>query len=285
MDAVKFECEALSKRDGILLEHIGHATTMPPIYHDFTMFAYVAHGEGFHSTEDETLPVSEGDVFLINADTVHCFYSSQRSQYVEMYYCYFLPDKFKRLMNALKRDFPEVSDFFDENKMPYLHIADGSGKKIRNLFVRMLDEFARCGAGYTYTLASYLTIALTLFLRRYTKAINNPVFNKNQNIDEIIRYINFNLPYGITVAGIAEAFHISEPYLCRLFKNNTGMTVTQYINNLRIENAKDLLKNTNRSINTIASTLNCSAVYLQRLFKKSTGMSLIEYRKNFHYKS
>lgn len=285
MDAVKFECAALLNRDGILLEHIGHSQTMPPAYHDFIMLAYVAHGDGFHYTDNGTVSVCEGDIFLIAPDTAHCFYASKRSTFVEMYYCYFLPDKFKRLIKSLKRDFSEASGFFDEGTISCLHIRDGEGKEIRNLFVHMLDEFAHCPAGHTNALRSYLTIALTLFLRRYTRAMNSPVFNKNQNVDEIIRYINFNLPFGVSTAGIAEAFHITEPYLCRLFKKNTDMTITQYINNLRVEKAKDLLENTNRSVETIADTLNCGRVYLNRLFKKSTGMTLNAYRNKYHYKS
>ena len=87
------------------------------------------------------------------------------------------------------------------------------------------------------------------------------------------------------LADISEAFHLSEEYLCRLFKKHTGTTIKQFILKLRIEKIKDLLQNTDRSIESIAVSLGCGQEYLSRLFKKHTGMSLLEYRKKHHYKA
>lgn len=115
--------------------------------------------------------------------------------------------------------------------------------------------------------------------------MNNPVFNRNKIVDKTIRYINYNFNFGVRVCDIAEALHLSEEYLCRLFKKHTGMTIKQFIINLKIERIKDLLKNTDRNIESIAVSLNCDQTYLNRLFKKHTGMTLLNYRKKYHYKA
>ncbi|MGN0163075.1 MAG: AraC family transcriptional regulator [Candidatus Ornithomonoglobus sp.] len=284
MDAEKFECGALAERDGIYLEHIGCSQSARIIYHDFVMVAYIAYASGFHELNGKTEPVSEGDIVIIKPGNRHRFYASDNVKWMELYYCYFLPQRFRELWLELKEDFPEYEDFFSNSGTAFLRIRDNSNKEFRNLFVRMIDEFMHTPEGYRYTLQSYFTIFMTKFMRTHKSALNNPVFNQNNLIDEIIRYINYHMYSGISVKKIAEAHHISEEYLCRLFKKHTGKTIIQFINDIKVDKIKDILKNTDRPIESISAAMNCSTVYLKRLFKKSTGMSLGEYRKKYNFK-
>ncbi len=284
-DAMKFECDVLNERGGIYLEHVGCQQEAVKIYHDFVMIAYIAYGSGFHEVNNKIIEVAEGDIFIINPDTVHRFYASDNVKWMELYYCYFLPDKFRGLWLELKEIFPEYTGFFTNNNTPYLQIHDNSNKEFRNMFVMMIDEFMHTPTGYKHTLNSYFSIFLTKFIRLHQRALNNPVFNQNNLVDEIIRYINFNMYSGITSKQIAEAHHISESYLCRLFKKYTGKTITQFINDIKVDKVKDILKNTERPIESISSALDCNTIYLKRLFKKSTGMSLSEYKKKYNYKT
>ena len=62
------------------------------------------------------------------------------------------------------------------------------------------------------------------------------------------------------------------------------MTITQYINNLRVEMTKDILENTDRPIEHIPMVFNIKLKYLQQIFKQYTGMSMREYRSKHHYR-
>lgn len=284
MDIPKFECKALADRGGIFLEHIGCANDAISSYHDFVMIAYVAYGTGYHDIDDTTLKVYEGDVFIVNPNVVHCFRSSVDIKYMELFYCYFMPDKIPDIWAALQIDFPDDEDFFS-GKSSYLYMKDRQNKNIRNTLVCMLDEFAHSPAGYSYILRSYLTIILTTVLRQHRAAMNNPVYSQNKTVDEIIRYINYHIAYDIKVSDIAEANHLSESYLCRLFKKHTGMTIVEFINKIKMEKVADILKNTDRSIENIADYVNCSTSHLKRLFRNYLGMSMTAYRKKYHYKA
>lgn len=285
MDVLDFECAALNERDGIFLEHSGCFQNAQLMRHDFVMIAYVAYASGYHEIDEKTIPVSDGDIFVINPGTIHRFYAADHVQWMELYYCYFLPERFSKILNRLKEDFPEYIGLFTNNHTPYLHIKDNANKEFRNVFVRMLDEFMHRPTGYRYTLESYFTVLLTKFIRTHKSALNNPVFNQNSLIDEIIRYINYYMYSGITVRQIADKHHISEAYLCRLFKKHTGKTIIQFINSIKIEKVKDILKNTDRPIESISAAMSCSPIYLKRLFKKSTGISMYEYRKKYNFKT
>lgn len=285
MKATEWIWDTLNGREEIFLMHTGLSEGYRSVYHKFTMILYVAHGEGIHHIENQNIEISEGDIFIVNPDVVHSFSRSDRVQYLELYYCFITPSKIQSIYDDLRGDFPELNSFFDNTFFNYLHTKDNSNKEIRGLFIRMIDEFTTSPPGGKYLVNNYLMIVLTKIFRRYLNSINNPVFNRNKNIDQIIRYINYNLNYGVCLKDISNAFHLSEEYICRLFKKHTGTTIKQFIINLRIEKMKDLLINTDRSIESIAVSLNCNQVYLNRLFKKHTGMTLLSYRKKYHYKS
>ena len=72
---------------------------------------------------------------------------------------------------------------------------------------------------------------------------------------------------------------MSRRYLSTKFKKETGMTLSQYIQEQKIGKAKSLLKSTDRSILEIATYLGFSSQgYFQNVFKKLTGMTPKDYR-------
>lgn len=283
MEILDFTLPALKKRGGIYMEHSGAAHKPLPYRHNFYEMTYTAHGRGSHMIDGRFLTAEEGDIFITAPNTPHCFVADNEMEYIELYHCYFMPELIGTLWQSLEKNFPEDSDFF-EGKIKYIRMKDFGSKRLRNIFIYMIDEFANSPAGSTDTLPCYLTILLTLIFREHRAAKNNPVFGKNKQTDEIIRYINYHIETGVTVREIAEANHLSEAYLCRMFKKHTGMTIIEYINKMKIDYVKDLLKNTDRSTESMAEYINCSLTYLRRLFKKHTGMSMSAYREKYHYK-
>ena len=88
----------------------------------------------------------------------------------------------------------------------------------------------------------------------------------------------------ISLEEIAEHLHISPSFVCRRFKQFTGMTTSQFINFLRVNKIKDILKNTNKPIKAIPEMFNCNIDYLKKVFKRETGMTMLEYRHKYNYK-
>ena len=85
----------------------------------------------------------------------------------------------------------------------------------------------------------------------------------------------------VTVPDISAHLDISEPHLRRIFKSKTGISPIKYITLLRIEKAKNMLKNSNCTVCEISSLCGfCDAYYFSREFKKEVGVSPTEYRKN-----
>ena len=98
-------------------------------------------------------------------------------------------------------------------------------------------------------------------------------------IENIKSYINSNIESEITLSHIAEVFHYNKTYLGRLFKEETGKTFIEYINEKRLIRAKKMLENTKETILNISTCTGFNNVtYFNRLFKKSYGVSPTEYR-------
>ena len=95
---------------------------------------------------------------------------------------------------------------------------------------------------------------------------------KQQRLSELLKYIEENIASGLTTANLAEQCYLSEYYFCRFFKKETGFSVTEYINKMRVEKAKVLLKNSYLSLAGIAQQVGFSDLnYFCRIFKKYTG--------------
>ncbi len=96
----------------------------------------------------------------------------------------------------------------------------------------------------------------------------------------IEQYIRENYARQITLADMAQQFHMNPVYFCQYFKKKKGIPYVQYLNQIRIEEAKKLLQLGELSIDQIAEKTGIgNANYFGRLFKKLTGMTAGEYRK------
>ena len=71
-------------------------------------------------------------------------------------------------------------------------------------------------------------------------------------------------------------------WFIRSFKRYMGVTPMQYVTSIRINKAKELLKNTNYSIQEISGRLGYQSTQaFDRVFKRETGMKPLEFRRSF----
>lgn len=101
-------------------------------------------------------------------------------------------------------------------------------------------------------------------------------------LEVVKKYIEDHIQEKIYVEDLANLVHVNEQYFMRIFKRNTGQSVTEYITERRIILASSLLKDSEYSINFIADCAGCeNSSYFTKLFKKYTGFTPREYRAQF----
>ena len=100
-------------------------------------------------------------------------------------------------------------------------------------------------------------------------------------VKNCVDYIDFHFAEEITLHSLAERFAVSDSYLSRLFKQETGTVVIDYLNRARVKESLFLLKRNELSITEIA--LRCgfsSSTYFSRVFRKIQGMTPKTYQKS-----
>jgi AraC-like DNA-binding protein len=99
-------------------------------------------------------------------------------------------------------------------------------------------------------------------------------------LKEIVNYIDFHFTEDLSLSTLSERFAMNPSYLSMLFKKKTMSTLTDYINNRRIDFSKRLLETTTFPINNIAREMGFEDVnYYTRLFRKKTGTTPSAFRK------
>lgn len=93
-------------------------------------------------------------------------------------------------------------------------------------------------------------------------------------------YIRQRLADKITLEDIARHFGFHPHYLIKIFNDHTGMSPMQYLQELRLEQAKEYLEFTDLSVAEISERLGWTNSYFSRLFHQREGMSPSEYRKH-----
>lgn len=102
-------------------------------------------------------------------------------------------------------------------------------------------------------------------------------------IHNVIKYLRENYYYDISLQSVADHFGVHKVYLARTFKSETGETLNEYLNNIRIEKAKLLLAVTEDKVNDVALTVGFNNIQsFYNVFKKREGCSPNEYRKNYN---
>lgn len=99
-------------------------------------------------------------------------------------------------------------------------------------------------------------------------------------VKEVVTFIRFNIDQPISLNTLAKTFGVHPAYLSRTFKKTMGMTVTDYINTLRIQEAKYLLEQGNASVARVALSVGYNdSNYFSKVFTKLEHMTPHEYRK------
>ena len=115
----------------------------------------------------------------------------------------------------------------------------------------------------------------------YTRRMKNLRKQKicSKHIADCVDYIYEHLHTRITINDLSEYVNLNPSYLSRLFKKETGTTVSAYIQNKKIETAQNMLVYSDYTLSQISSTLAFpSQSYFTEIFHKRTGMTPTKYR-------
>lgn len=125
---------------------------------------------------------------------------------------------------------------------------------------------------------------LVKVLDRFTENVFSTNLTKNAYIiKKAISYINENYKMDVTLDMVANLIHMNSSYFSTLFKKEVGQSFSAYLNKVRIERSKQLLKNSDFSVLDIALQVGFEdQSYFTKVFKSITKMTPKEFKQKQH---
>ncbi len=248
-------------------------------YHSYCELFYLRSGTCTYNVNGTSYQLEAGDLFIVSPGDSHstvyrgntpcervviyCMLSSLPSFFEGM-----LPEMASRLHQSRKIVFQKQFYSRVDSLMQRLEEENAatdhySGLYMINLFMELCITIQRHGV------MSYEAMPEQ---RNYSKDISSAV-----------QYITRNFALPISLESTAAAINLSPTYLSRKFKKEVGITFKEYLNNVRMRQAAQMLVITDNSITAIATACGFnSSNYFKDSFKRTNGMSPREYRKHNH---
>ena len=122
---------------------------------------------------------------------------------------------------------------------------------------------------------------LKYMVKKYCRLVNkHSQKSYSLLIQKVTTQIESDLSSDLSLNNLASIFGVNSSYLSSLFKKETGVTLTEYVNKKRVERAKELLLSTNLQIQNISQRCGILDVnYFTKTFKKHTGLTPKKYRE------
>lgn len=259
--------------------------------HDYFQIWYIAKGSFTHKVNDEAYQICKGDAFVIPPFTLHSLDIDSGVE-LEIFGCEFMPS----FVNERLESMPTRADFFDVAFLEFflrqdtgLHskisLDNAAELTVKNLMKEMLAEYEKRHPFFQLVLKAHLLQLLSVLIRQLNGELVQAVFEKSEKyrkiMNRVVDYIRNHYHENLNLNTLCTVSALSRSMFCGLFKEWTGKTFNRYVTDLRISQAKAMLKQLELSVTDVCYSVGFNEPsYFCRIFKKYTGISPSEFRKH-----
>ncbi len=247
-----------------------------PNFHEYYQIVYVLGGEGVINIEETRHITQVGQLYIIKPNLKHAIIASNSKALITVeikFYC--------------------ANDFTNNMLLSLPVFIPNTDIDIRNIFICITEEIKKQKMYFKEMINTLLGQIAYLIFRKSNETkedkIDYPreiIENKveyqpinNKVLEEAIAYINENYSEPVNLSDLAKRVYLNPIYFCTVFKDAFGVSPMHYLQIVRIENSKKLLKNTNHSITQISNKVGFQSVHhFSKLFKSNVGMSPSDFR-------
>ena len=247
---------------------------------DFAELSFITDGRARHVVDGDSYQIESGDVFVIHESVAHGYEETDKLRlYNIMFDPKLLPDSDISESSGFKALFAPEKNV--RSFSSHMRLAPRDFELAAHLFRRIYREYSEKRVGWkTAVQGDFLRLTVTLSrLYDFDRVKDDHGMEK---IAGAAAFIEQNYAENISVTRLAEMSNYSLRQFIRLFKKAFGCIPTEYIANLRMQKARELLRGKTVSITDIA--LYCGygdSNYFSRIFRKYNGITPSEYRARF----
>jgi len=245
-------------------------------YHDFIEFSYIVSGSVHYKIDDKFYNIKEKTLLVFNPGVYHQESLSNGEQNTELHIGFRNIKVDSLPLNYILKEHFDVPVEFKQYKDDF-----------HKCCLEIIQEQEACEIGKELILKSLIMKLIALFLKE-TNYIKNkkkldkydfPFYDKSNIVKMILEYFDNNYMNIISLDDMSRNMYLSSVYISKVFKEKTGESPINYLINLRLEKAKDLLISTESQVKSIAESVGYKdAYYFSKLFKKYYGHSPCKFR-------
>jgi len=251
--------------------------------HDFLELVYVTNGRAVHTLNDKTAIVKKGDYFIIDYGALHKYDTKDEYEF-EIVNCLFRPEiidktlfncfSFQNLINNYLIKF----NYQSLNNVPTNYIFKDEDNSIKILIEKLAKEYEAKNPGYIELMRCYLIEIIIITMRKISKKDTDLIYNNYS--EYIIKYVEENYMKPITLTDLSYELNFSLPYISKRFKNDMGVSFTEYLQKKRVEQGCRLIANTEKKMSEIAELVGYADVkFFNKVFKKQLKMTPRQFKK------
>ena len=226
---------------------------------------FVERGKGVFIIDDKMFPLTDGCLFFIGKNTLHYSAPMKHEDYVR---------SVVTIRSAFWETVGELCGYGDV----FAELASVGCIALDPMAAKRVGELLEALAG----VQRRDSVRALLALLDIAEGQGVRMDRSDHKAAAIMAYISHHLTEPLRLEDIASALFINKYYMCHIFKDTTGMSISQYILLQRLSLCKKMLISTDRSISDISEACGFSCFsYFCRIFQRTEGMSARDYRSRF----
>lgn len=244
-------------------------------YHPEYELTYIVKGNGYRIVGNSHEPFAAGDLVLLGSNLPHTWHSKAEDSSPSEAIVIQFSKAFITPFLALNEAKPLIALFAAANKG--LHFEADPALVLA--LMKMVESQA------LESVMDLLRILNTLTLKKYRTLASTEFHNVSSKtfelrVNKVCTHLQKHFAKPITLTQIAELVHMSESNFCKFFKKATGATFSDYLNELRVNEACHLLLATEDKISKIAHDCGFDSLsYFNRVFLKKMKATPSVFRK------
>lgn len=237
-------------------------------HHDFFEISIILQGESLYLIDGEWKTVRSGDVLMFNPGVDHA-----EKQLINTYsHQLHIGIKNFKLYGLEENHFPNSSSL--------LSIQDNQLKVFDKAW-QLIEEFNQQQMNFHFIGRALVMEMMILLLRSLEKeeqfqdtAHTNQSDRMNQVVQLITTYMENNYAKDISIEQLATLYYVSPTYLSKIFKDLTGVSPINYLIQIRLKNAHQMLEKQDLTVKEVAKAVGYEDAYhFSKSFKKHFGIS------------
>lgn len=251
--------------------------------HNFYEIIFIEQGTGMHLLNGLRFAYTAGDIFLLTPEDAHAFEIQSTTifsfiKFTEhVFFDLIENSNSKEAVSSIK------NAILNTNNLAGSLVTSSTDKAHLFHLLKVIQHEFRNDEPYQYTIVLTIFKAIMLYLARHRNGSETMPTRGNDRLQALLSYIRLHAldAEKMKINDLAVTFHLSEYYISAYIKKHTGLSLQQYVIQIKLKQAEQLLQQNNFTVGEIASRLGFNdASHFNKLFKKYKGVAPTVFRKS-----